>query len=236
MSNNSYVFNPRQFNLRFWTIVTSRDGRCNFSGRLWCQEGVDSNVDNVIREFVYPHRDLGDKLLDLRDLHDIGKNCRFTIMRFDDKCDVNDYRVRQILKHQGGFLTIKVGTILYIRIDNNCHVQICNMLDESGMAKISWDVHEGKPRLINGEMREIWYNSEEFRKEFQEQFRAATVNDRYEPEEGPFAAALQAAEEKKEKGGKTTALHALPDTGIEGMTLDQLPVGGRSKSRKVAEA
>lgn len=227
-----YVFNPRSFGLRFWTVLTNRTGRGDFNGKLWCREGVDDNVDNIIKGFVYPHRDLGDKLIDLRDLHDIGQKCRFTIMRFDDRGDVNDYRVRQILKHQRGFLTLKVGTILYIRI-GNCHIQICNMLDESGLAKISWDVREGKPRRIDDGMREIWYNSEEFRKEFQEEFRAATVNERYEVEESAFAHALQVAETQK-KGpseGSSITFHVVPTPPVEEMTLTaaQPPKGRRQQ-------
>jgi hypothetical protein len=236
-NDNQFVFNPRLLNLRFWTIKVSRTGRGDFGGRLWCKEGIDGNVDKIIRQFVYEKREAGDKLLDLRDLSDIKDQVRFTIMKYDDRNDINHYRVNQILSFQGGFLVLKLGTVLYIRIDSTTHVQICNMLDlESGMAKLTWDVRQGKPRQITDEMYAIWDDSETFRQEHREEFQAATVNERYEPEQGAFAEALRVAETQK-KGpqqwspseGSSTALHALP-TPVEEMTLDDLEV---AKNRKV---
>ena len=247
--NNPIQFNARLLNLRFWTIKTSRTGRGDFGGRLWCEEGIDGNVDKIIRQFVYEKREAGDKLLDLRDFSDIKDQVRFTIMKYDDRNDINHYRVNQILSFQGGFLVLKLGTMLYIRIDGTTHVQICNMLDsQSGMAKLTWDVRQGKPRQITDEMYTIWDDSETFRQERREAFQAATINERYEPEEGPFAHALQAAGAKKEgpktwspTDGDISNPNNLTVVKAEEMTLDDLEVASKGRKtppaprRKVAE-
>jgi hypothetical protein len=234
-----YVFVPKNFSLKSWTIVTGRrGGRAEFNGHLHCEKNTARNLGEFIRLNVYGKRDAGDIVLDLDDLFDIGSECYFEMLRFEDR-DLSCGEVKHILKKQDSLLVLKLGTVLYLCIGHDTHIHIANMYNpETDRGELKWNVSQ-EPIRVTREMKEVWELSDGFRREFQAQFRAATVKDEYEPENSPFAKAMKIAKPIKAAqqwttDGKTTALHVV-QTPVEELTIDDLEVASRRK-RKAKEA
>jgi hypothetical protein len=180
-----YTFRPEHFGRKHWTIITGRTGgrADKFTGEFLCEKGIKGDLGPFIREHLYPHRDAGDTILDMSDLFDIRDKCYFEILRFGDR-DLGDGQVRFFLKKQRNRLILKLGSALYVQIDDQhgqpVHVRIANMLNRTGHPELHVSVREGEPTRITEKMVEIANLSNQFRLEFQGAFRAATIDARYE--------------------------------------------------------